>query len=91
MATETAQKRPGGTGFWIILGALAVVNIVIALKFGSRDIELHHAPIVQLPNFLHFLGVPGVWMPAHITFTWLVMAFLVLVAVLGTRALRPVP
>jgi F-type H+-transporting ATPase subunit a len=91
MATETADKRSGGTGFWVILGALAIVNIVIALKFGSRDIQLHHAPIVQLPNFLHFLGVPGAWMPAHITFTWLIMAFLMLVAVLGTRALRPVP
>jgi len=91
MATETADKRSGGTGFWIILGALVVVNIVIALKFGSRDITLRHAPIVQLPNFLHFLGVPGEWMPAHVTFTWLIMAFLVLVAVLGTRALRPVP
>ncbi|HSD51497.1 MAG TPA: F0F1 ATP synthase subunit A [Candidatus Methylomirabilis sp.] len=91
MATETVDKRSGGAGFWIILGALVVVNFVIALKFGSRDIDLHHAPVVQMPNFLHFLGVPGTWMPAYITFTWLIMALLVVMGALGTRALRPVP
>ncbi|MBI4842368.1 MAG: F0F1 ATP synthase subunit A [candidate division NC10 bacterium] len=30
-------------------------------------------------------------MPAHVTFTWLIMAILMVVGVLGTRALKPVP
>ncbi|OGB88788.1 MAG: ATP synthase F0 subunit A [candidate division NC10 bacterium RIFCSPLOWO2_12_FULL_66_18] len=30
-------------------------------------------------------------MPAHVTFTWLIMGILVVVGALGTRALRPVP
>jgi len=91
MATETADKRSGGTGFWIALGILVVVNLAVGLLFAPRHVELQHAPVVQLPNFLHFLGVPGAWMPAHVTFTWLVMAILVVMGMLGTRALRPVP
>ncbi len=91
MATETTQKASGGKGFWIILGALVIVNIVVGILFAPRHVELHHAPIVQLPNFLHFLGVPGEWMPAHVTFTWLLMGILVVTGALGTRVLRPVP
>lgn len=91
MATETADKRSGGTGFWIILGILVVINVAVGLLFAPRHVELHHVPVVQVPNFLRVLGVPGEWMPAHVTFTWLVMAILVVMGVLGTRALRPVP
>jgi F-type H+-transporting ATPase subunit a len=91
MARETAEQRSAGKGFWIVLCVLVIANVAIALRFGSRHVELHHAPVVQLPNFLHALGVAGEWMPAHVTFTWLIMGFLVVVAVLGTRALRPVP
>jgi F-type H+-transporting ATPase subunit a len=91
MTTETADKRSGGTGFWIALGTLVVINLAIGLFLAPRHVGLYHAPVVQLPNFLHFLGVPGEWMPAHVTFTWLVMAILVVMGVLGTRALRPVP
>jgi F-type H+-transporting ATPase subunit a len=91
MATETADKRLSGTGFLIALGILVVVNLAVGLLFAPRHVVLQHAPVVQLPNFLHFLGVPGEWMPAHVTFTWLVMAILVVMGVLGTRALRPIP
>ena len=91
MTTETADKRLSGTGFLIALGILVVVNLAVGLLFAPRHVVLQHAPVVQLPNFLHFLGVPGEWMPAHVTFTWLVMAILVVMGVLGTRALRPVP
>ncbi len=90
-ARDTAASRWSGKGFWVLLGALAIANMVIAVKFGSRHVELHHAPIVQVPNFLRALGVPGAWMPAYLTFTWLIMAILVVMGVLGTRALRPVP
>ncbi len=91
MATEAAEKASGGKGFWIVLGILVAVNLAVGLLFAPRHVELQHAPVVQLPNFLAFLGVPGAWMPAHVTFTWLVMAILVVVGGLGTRALRPVP
>ncbi len=91
MTTEAAQKSSGGKGFWIILGGLVIVNLVVGILFAPRHVELHHAPIVQLPNFLHFLGVPGEWMPAHLTFTWLVMGILVVTGALATRSLRPLP
>ncbi len=91
MATEAVEKASGGKGFWIVLGILVVVNLGVSFFFAPRQVELHHAPVVQLPNFLAFLGVPGQWMPAHLTFTWLLMGFLVVVGALGTRALRPVP
>src|SRR5574337_1556816 len=91
MATETTKKTSGGKGIWILGGILAVVNLGVGFAFGSRHVELEHPPIVLLPNFLAFLGVPGEWMPAHITFTWLVMGILVVMGVVGTRALRPVP
>ncbi len=91
MATESLDKPARGKGFWIVLGGLVIVNLAVALLYAPRHVELHHAPVVQLPNFLAFLGVPGQWMPAHLTFTWLIMAVLVVMGVLGTRALRPVP
>ncbi|MBI4536930.1 MAG: F0F1 ATP synthase subunit A [candidate division NC10 bacterium] len=59
--------------------------------FSSGQVSLHHAPIVQLPNFLAFLGVPGAWLPPHVFFTWVVMGILLIVAILGTRALKAVP
>jgi F-type H+-transporting ATPase subunit a len=91
MTTETADKRSSGTGFWIALGILVVINLSVGVLFVPRKVEIHHAPILQLPNFLHFLGVRGEWTPAHITFTWLTMAILVVMGVSGTRALKPVP
>lgn len=91
MATEVTKKPSGGKGIWILLGILVVVNLALGIRFAPRHVGLEHAPIVQLPNFLAFLGVPGEWMPPHITFTWLVMAILVIGGALGTRALRPVP
>jgi F-type H+-transporting ATPase subunit a len=91
MATEAAQKRSGGKGFWILLGALVCVNLVLGLLFAPRHVELEHPPVVQLPNFLHFLGVPGEWIPAHIMFTWLIMLVLLVIGALGTHALRPIP
>lgn len=91
MPSETVENRSGGKGIWILLGILTVVNLVVGLLFAPHQVELEHPPIVQLPNFLAFLGVPGQWMPPYLTFTWLVMGILVVVGVLGTRALRPVP
>lgn len=91
MATEKTKQPAGGKGIWILLGILAVVNIAIGIWLEPRQVELKHPPLLQLPNFLAFLGVPGKWMPAHVTFTWLVMAILVGIGVMGTRAVRPVP
>jgi len=85
------ENRSGGKGIWILLGILTVVNLAVGLLFAPHQVELEHPPIVQLPNFLAFLGVPGKWMPPYLTFTWLVMGILVVGGVLGTRALRPVP
>jgi F-type H+-transporting ATPase subunit a len=91
MPSETVESRSGGKGIWILLGILTVVNLAVGLLFAPHQVELEHPPIVQLPNFLAFLGVPGEWMPPYLTFTWLVMGILVVMGVLGTRALRPVP
>jgi len=91
MATETADKRLSGTGFLIALGILVVVNLAVGMFFAPRHVVLQHAPVVQLPNFLHVLGVPGEWMPAHVTFTWLVMAILVVMGVLGPARSAPSP
>lgn len=91
MVTAIVRKAFGGQGIWILLGILAVVNIAVSLELAPRHVELEHPAIVQLPNFLAVLGVPGEWMPVHLTFTWLVMGILVVVGALGTRALRPVP
>ena len=91
MASDAAKNSPRGKGIWILLGVLIVVNLALGIRFAPSHVELEHPPIVQLPNFLGFLGVPGEWMPPHLTFTWLVMGILVVGGALGTRALRPVP
>jgi F-type H+-transporting ATPase subunit a len=91
MATDGTKKTSGGKGIWILVGILAVVNLGLGFAFRSSHVELQHPAIIQLPNFLAFLGVPGEWMPPHITFTWLVMAILTIGGALGTRAMRPVP
>ena len=91
MASEAAKQAPSGKGLWILLGVLMVVNLALGIRFAPSHVELEHPPIVQVPNFLAFLGVPGEWMPAHLTFTWLVMGFLVVMGALGVRTLRPVP
>src|SRR5512134_2601532 len=88
---KTAEKPSGNTGLWIGLGCLVVVNLVVGVMFAPRHVELHHPPVVQLPNFLTSVGVPGEWMPAHVTFMWLIMALLVGSGALVTRSLRPVP
>jgi F-type H+-transporting ATPase subunit a len=91
MAAEATERGSGGKGVWLGLGGLVAANLLVGLFLESRHVELEHAPIVQLPNFLAFLGVHGRWLPAHVTFTWLVMALLVGLGVLGTRVLRAVP
>ena len=91
MVSDPAKQASGGKGLWVLLGVLIVVNLALGIRFAPSHVALEHPPIVQLPNFLGFLGVPGEWMPPHLTFTWLVMAILVVGGVLGTRALRPVP
>lgn len=89
--TTAAEKPSGNTGLWIGLGILVLVNLVVGVMFAPHQVELHHAPVIQLPNFLAFLGVPGKWLPAHVAFTWLIMAILVGSGILASRALRPVP
>ena len=91
MPSESVKAPSGGKGLWIFLGALLIVNLALGIRFAPSHVELEHPPIVQLPNFLAFLGVPGKWMPAHLTFTWVVMGMLVVMGVVGTRVLRPVP
>jgi F-type H+-transporting ATPase subunit a len=94
MTTErpsVGEKGSGGKGIWALLAVLVLFNLTIGLLFAPRHVELHHAPIVQLPNFLAFLGVPGEYLPAHVTFTWLVMVILVVGGALGSRALQAVP
>ncbi len=90
MADEANGKR-GGWGVWLLLGGLAVVNLVVGLMYAPRQVELEHVPLVQLPNVLSFLGVPGAWLPGYLTTTWLVMGVLVVGGVVGTRALKEVP
>jgi F-type H+-transporting ATPase subunit a len=77
--------------FGLLLLGLVILNLLIGVFFADRHVGLHHTPVVQLPNFLAFLGVPGKFLPAHITFTWVVMAILVGGGVLATRALKVVP
>ena len=36
----------------------------------------HHPTIFQIPNFLGAIGIPGAWVPEHVTMAWLVMAIL---------------
>ncbi len=89
MAQTTSSKS--GKSIWLVLLGLAVANILIGMFLGGRHVELEHPPIVQIPNFLHGIGVPGPYIPAHVTFTWVVMAILVVAGALGTRALKAVP
>lgn len=91
MATETNDKASGGKGIWFALAALVVANLLVGLFLAPRHIGLHHAPLIQLPNFLAPVGVPGEWLPPHITFTWLVMAILVAFGWVVGRSLRAVP
>ncbi|HLC21018.1 MAG TPA: F0F1 ATP synthase subunit A [Candidatus Methylomirabilis sp.] len=51
----------------------------------------HHPTIFQIPNFLGPLGIPGPWVPEHVTMAWLVMAILVSLSYLATRRLESVP
>jgi F-type H+-transporting ATPase subunit a len=91
MTAETVQKSSDGKGIWLLLVGLVVVNLLLGFFLAPRHVALEHAPIVQFPNFLAFLGVPGTWLPAHVTFTWLVMALLVAGSLMATRALKAVP
>lgn len=88
---ETQSSRGSGLAFGLLLLGLVVANLLIGFFFADRHVGLQHVPPVQLPNFLAFLGVPGKFLPAHITFTWVAMAILVGGGILGTRALRAVP
>ena len=91
MPAKTAEKNSGGKGIWLLLAGLVVVNLLLGFFLAPRHVALEHTPIVLLPNVLAFLGVPGAWLPAHVTFTWLVMALLVAGSVMATRALKAVP
>jgi F-type H+-transporting ATPase subunit a len=51
----------------------------------------HHPTIFQIPNFLGWLGIPGTWVPEHVTMAWFVMAVLIGVSYLATRRLEAVP
>jgi F-type H+-transporting ATPase subunit a len=84
-------KATGNRGLLIGLTVLVLVNLAVGILFPPRTIELHVTPVIQLPNFLSSLGVPGEWLPGHLVSTWLVMLLLVVVGWLTTRALRPVP
>jgi F-type H+-transporting ATPase subunit a len=91
MATETDKKTSGGKAAWIVFAALVVANLLVGFFFAPRHVGLEHPPLIQFPNFLAFLDVPGKWLPPHVTFTWLVMAILVAFGWLVGRGLRAVP
>jgi F-type H+-transporting ATPase subunit a len=91
MTAMTVEKNSGGKGIWFLLAGLVVVNLLLGFFLAPRHVALVHTPIAQFPNFLAFLGVPGTWLPAHVTFTWLVMTLLVAGSVMATRALKAVP
>jgi len=91
VAPETTERRMSGKMFGLALGGLVLANLLVGLFLSPRHVALQHTPIVQIPNFLAFLGVPGVWMPPQVTFTWIVMGILVLGSWAGTRSLRAVP
>ena len=88
---EEKTERSGGKFLWVLLGILAVANIVVGIQFAPHHVGLEHVPLVQLPNFMAFLGVPGEWLPGYLLTTWLVMGVLVGLGALGVRALKPVP
>ncbi len=87
----TTAKATGNRGLLIGLTLLVLVNLAVGILFPPRRIELHIPPIIQFPNFLGSLDVPGEWLPGYLPFTWLVMLFLVVAGWLTTRSLRPVP
>lgn len=91
MPNETSEKTSGGKGVWAVLTALIIANLLVGMFLSSRHVGLQHAPLIQLPNFLAFLGVPGDWLPPHVTATWLVMAILVVFGVAVGRSLGAVP
>lgn len=91
MANETNEQASGGKSLWVILGVLVVANLLVGFFLAPRHVGLHHAPLIQLPNFLAPLGVPGEWLPPHVTFTWLVMTILVIFGWVVGRNLRAVP
>jgi F-type H+-transporting ATPase subunit a len=80
-----------GKTFGLALGGLVLANLLVGIFLSSRHVALHQTPVIQVPNFLAFLGVPGGWLPSYLLTTWLVMGVLVVVAVMGTRALKAVP
>ena len=51
----------------------------------------HHPAILQIPNFLGALGIPGAWVPEQVVMAWVVMAILIGVSYLATRRLEAVP
>ena len=81
----------GGKRIWLVLAGLVILNLAVGLLWAPRDVALEHPPLILLPNFLSGLGVPGEYLPAYITFTWLVMALLVGGSMLATRKLTAVP
>ena len=91
MATETNAKASGGKSVWMVLAALVVANLLVGFFLAPRHIGLHHVPLIQLPNFLAPVGVPGQWLPPHVTFTWLLMVILVVFGWAVGRGLRAVP
>jgi F-type H+-transporting ATPase subunit a len=91
VAAETTERRMSGKTFGLALGGLVLANLLVGIFLSSRHVALHQTPVVQVPNFLAFLGVPGAWLPSYLLTTWLVMGVLVVVAVIGTHALKEVP
>ncbi len=91
MITNNPTKKLSGKTFWALIAGLVLANLALGILFAPSHIALQHPPIVEIPNFLAFLGVPGDFIPPHVAFTWLVMVLLVVGAIAGTRALRPVP
>jgi F-type H+-transporting ATPase subunit a len=91
MATETSEKASGGKSAWLVLVGLVLANLMVGVFLAPRHVGLHHTPLIQLPNFLAPVGVPGEWLPPHITFTWLVMGILLVFGWAVGRGLRAVP
>lgn len=88
---DMGREVSSGKSAWVIVAALVVGNLLLAYFFGSRHVQMEHPPIIQLPNFLDFLGVPGKWLPPHVMFTWVVMIILVTFGIVVGRSLRSVP
>lgn len=91
MATEMSETASGGKRAWLVLAGLVVANLLVGFFLAPRHVGLHHSPLIQLPNVLAPVGVPGEWLPPHITFTWLVMGILVVFGWAVGRGLRAVP